>query len=101
MEEEEGEEEKIELVNGYWVDDRGNKWDSEYYSESEALFFSSTLINCENCTNCLNCINCFGCNGCTNCCNSKECIDNEDCEHQTYKYKLVPLYMREEGEQEE
>ena len=38
----------MNLVDGYYVDENGNKWDSRRYSLEEAKDSSPTLINCKN-----------------------------------------------------
>jgi len=56
-----------------WVDDNGNKWDTEYFSEAKAKKLSKGLINCNNCINCTDCIGCEDCIDCVACEDCKEC----------------------------
>lgn len=45
----------------FWIDDRGNRWDTSSFSESEAKEMSKSLISCYNCYKCENCISCEEC----------------------------------------
>ncbi|MGF6375034.1 TPP-dependent indolepyruvate ferredoxin oxidoreductase alpha subunit [Clostridiales Family XIII bacterium PM5-7] len=86
----------MELINGYWTDSRGNKWDSIYFSENKAFLFSSSLINCENCTNCLHCTNCFECVSCKHCSNCRNCKGCEHCEYLNDGY-MISFVTRTKG----
>lgn len=69
----------------YWVDKDNNKWSTEIYSEAQARFLSSTLVNCHECINCheliscYNCENCIMCIKCISCTECYKCISCSDC----------------------
>ena len=44
----------------YWIDSNQNKWNVNFYTESQAKKYSKSLINCR------------GCRGCSGCSNYKE-----------------------------
>jgi hypothetical protein len=68
--------------NNFWVDNNGNKWDSYFYTEQNAIEHSKTMINCYECTdssNCSYCINVSNCSYCINVSNSSNCRSCYDC----------------------
>lgn len=67
----------MEKIDGYWVDENRNKWNTILYTEQEALQHSKSLVNCEGC---INCVDCIYCKGCINCIRCKFCRDCENCE---------------------
>jgi hypothetical protein len=69
-------------TDGFYVDDRNNKWDMKLYSEKEAIEYSKSLINCDgclNCKNCFDCLDCVNCIGCNNCIECRDCLDCVNC----------------------
>lgn len=74
----------MKLNNGFWVDANNNKWNSDLYSEEEALKWSTTLNNCSYCGNCFNCSGCMYCDNCrdlSSCRNCNSCWDCSDCSY--------------------
>lgn len=43
----------------WYIDNKHNKWDMRYFSEKEAEYESTKLINCHCCENCINCKKCI------------------------------------------
>ena len=68
-------------VDGYWIDESGNKWDSQRYSKLDAIKFSKTLFDCTGCLNCKNGINCTNCKDCISCVGCEDCTSCNDCEN--------------------
>lgn len=68
----------MKKANGVWIDENDNKWDSDCYTEEEALQNSLSLDNCYDCLNCSNCQDCVNCFYCANC---QDCIDCKFCEN--------------------
>ena len=59
----------MKKINGYWVDENGNKWNCCLYDEETAVRYSKILINrtdCEDCRYFIRCTNCTDC-GFLNC----------------------------------
>jgi hypothetical protein len=69
----------ITLLNGYYVDDNNNRWNSSIYTLDQAAEDSATLINCNRCTNCANCSSCDSCTNCDRCDNCNHCNHCTDC----------------------
>ena len=57
----------MELKDGYWADEQGNRWGEDFYTEPQAKSASETLTDCRYCTNCTNCTDCRYCTDCTDC----------------------------------
>lgn len=76
----------MKLINGYWTDENGNRWNEKKYTKEKAEMRSKTLegctdcINCEYCEYCEYCSNCYCCAYCNNC---TECHYCENCCHCT------------------
>ena len=66
----------MELMNGYWIDENNNRWDSTFYTAEVAQKFSESLKNCRNCVNSRYCQNCESCSYCGDC---KDCRDCKAC----------------------
>lgn len=73
----------IRAENGFWVDERNNKWTQDDVTEQQAALYSESLIGCINCTDCHHCTNCDGCIRCSHCHNCKDC---KDCFYCAYCY---------------
>ncbi|MGF6375059.1 hypothetical protein M2140_000093 [Clostridiales Family XIII bacterium PM5-7] len=73
----------MKLINGFWVDENNNKWNSRYYSEIDAETNSNSLTDCENCIDCENCTECIDCRNCINCSYCVDCSDCIDCNNCT------------------
>lgn len=69
----------MEKRHSYWVDENNNKWDSERYSEQDAINASATLYKCEDCFNCTSCNYCISCTECTNCESCSYCASCSIC----------------------
>lgn len=72
----------ITLKDGYWTDEKFNKWSVFSYTEEEARICSASLKNCRNCESCRDCWgceNCRNCESCRNCLNCRSCRDCEIC----------------------
>ncbi len=77
----------------FYMDENGNCWSKDKFTEEEAIEKSKTLINCFHCLNCengnechycvecLDCDNCYKCVNCKNCKNCVKCIKCKDCEN--------------------
>lgn len=46
---------------GYWVDERNNKWSMIFDTEESAEVKSKSLENCSDCRNCSDCSSCSDC----------------------------------------
>ena len=79
LQRQEREENKMKRINGYWIDESENCWDSKIYSEQEAQQASKSLVNCYKCVNCADCENCHHNQNCRDCQNSYDCHDCFDC----------------------
>lgn len=66
----------IKEVDGYYVDDNNNRWDSKNYSKESIERYSKSMIDCTNCTNCHTC---HKCNNLINCSLMDDCNDCVDC----------------------
>ena len=69
----------ILIDNKYWMDNYGNRWNSNQYTKDEAIAASNTLVDCVGCTDCSYCTDCIHCNNCTNCTGCICCEDCTDC----------------------
>ena len=84
----------MELINGYWIDENNNSWDSRIYTKEQAQKCSESLVNCYDCEDCqdcedckdcqrcwicLHCWHCQKCEGCWSCYNCRKCWHCEDC----------------------
>lgn len=72
----------MKKIDGYYVDENGNKWSENLFSEEKAIKFSETMVGCRECTDCEDCRDCSFCTNCTNCdycdyCNN--CVDCINC----------------------
>lgn len=56
--------EMVKNIDGYYVDENGNKWDENTNSEIDAKIKSDSLKNCKNCINCSDCSDCYRCSDC-------------------------------------
>lgn len=63
----------MRLMDGYWTDGDGNKWNSEVFSLEEARLHSKSLVYC------MGCVNCSGCRRCRRCHDCVDCFDCADC----------------------
>lgn len=63
----------MKQIDGFWIDENNNKWDTKIYTEEEAEKRSKSLVNCYNCKNCRNCIGCCYCHDCHDCCYCHDC----------------------------
>ena len=70
----------MKYINGYWVDDNNNCWDSTVYGEKEAKRLSESLENCHFCGNCESCKHCYYCTDCYNCESDRNCYDCFACD---------------------
>ena len=73
----------MELKDGYWADEQGNRWGEDFYTEPQAKSASETLTDCRYCTNCTDCTDCRYCTNCTNCTDCRYCTDCTDCRYCT------------------
>lgn len=71
----------MKQINGYWVDENNNRWDTEIYTEEEAEKYSKSLVNCYNCDSCYGCYGCYGCRNCCDCDNCYYCCDCRNCDN--------------------
>ena len=69
----------VKLVDGYWTDENSNVWNSEIYTESQAIVNSASLINCKNCINCDSCDSCNSCDSCYSCYSCNSCDSCRSC----------------------
>lgn len=65
-------------VNGYWIDENGNRWNDDY-SEELVVNASNSLINCSGCTDCFGCTECKNCTECNDCSQCKWCSTCQSC----------------------
>lgn len=81
----------VKLIDGFYVDENGNKWDSNKFTKYEATWHSKSLgdchdcidcINCEYCVDCINCTDCYFCTECNNCKNCEKCYNCVDLNNQ-------------------
>lgn len=71
---------KIDYID-FWIDDRGNRWDTSSFSESGAKEMSKSLISCYDCINCEDCKFCTDCIGCRRCKDCSYCYNCYKCEN--------------------
>lgn len=72
----------MELVDGFYVDEDGNKWTASENTLESAIKKSKTLVCCKDCTDCSDCTFCKSCTLCTyceNCVLCGPCINCENC----------------------
>jgi len=69
----------MKLINGYYTDKNGNRWNADGHSEKRAKELSSTLTDCTGCTDCTDCLRCTNCLRCTDCTGCTDCTDCTDC----------------------
>lgn len=67
----------MKKIDGYWVDENGNRWND--CSKERAKELSSSMINCYNCNNCCGCHYCHNCHYCDNCRNCHNCWGCQYC----------------------
>lgn len=65
----------MKLIEGYWRDERGNKWNADRFSREEAVVYSRSLIDCDQCVNCADCSYCFECSDCHYCHHCRACVN--------------------------
>jgi hypothetical protein len=51
----------MRIENGYYVDDRENKFSCDAFTEQEAILTNRTMKNCFRCIDCQDCIDCCDC----------------------------------------
>lgn len=94
----------MDIENGYWVDENGNRWDASRFTEEQAQQASDSLncctnctncTWCSNCTNCTCCTNCFYCTCCTNCSYCRNYVDCIDCKTQPNMYRTPYIGSRD------
>lgn len=71
-------ERESELFGESWVDDKGNRWMIDTFTEDEAEALSKTLYKCTGCIDCSHCRNCHDCVRCNQC---SMCLYCRDCDH--------------------
>lgn len=69
----------MKCINGYWIDERNNRWSSSLYTKAEAIKVSNSCHNCYDCNSCNNCHNCNNCHDCRNCHGCHGCHDCNSC----------------------
>lgn len=69
----------MKQINGYWVDEDGNRWDCKKFTREQAEKFSKSLVNCQDCYNCCDCISCNSCWYCKYCIDCIDCCDCNNC----------------------
>lgn len=78
----------MKLIDGYWVDDNNNKWNSKKYTEQYAQMARDSLVSCHDCidchdcgdsVDCYDCHNCWSCNTCSCCWTCDNCWTCDDC----------------------
>lgn len=77
------------IDNYAWVDDHGNTWSLQQYTERDAEAAASTLVGCERCHNCINCVDCQNCSNCCDCTGCTECINCKTCHNCCRCYRLT------------
>lgn len=109
----------MKKIGGCYVDENGNKWSENLFSEEKAIKLSETMAgcrecidcedcrdcsfctnctNCVDCINCINCINCVTCDACRDCDACKECVNCDlcrecrDCIHCRYSYDCIDCF---------
>lgn len=58
---------KVKLRGKYWVDKKGNMWNSKKYTKTQAIEESGFLVDCIACVDCSHCTSCYMCSQCTSC----------------------------------
>lgn len=76
----------LKKINGYWMDENNNRWDTKIYTKEQAEKFSKSLVDCYNCYNCDNCYNCRYCDYCNNCHNCHQCSYCGNCRYSSNCY---------------
>lgn len=69
----------MKLIDGYYVDDNGNKWYDGIYTEAAAVEAAATMVNCCNCIDCYSCTNCTDCVECQFCWHCRNCQRCREC----------------------
>ena len=70
------------VIDNYYVDENGNKWNTDMFAKHIAEKHSESMkncVNCINCADCVNCINCTNCKDCVDCAYCKDCSNCDDC----------------------
>lgn len=49
----------MKLIDGYYIDKNGNKWDAEKFPLDVATEMSISSVGCFNCINCRDCEECM------------------------------------------
>lgn len=73
-------EKRMRKEDGYWIDDRGNRWARNIYTEERAQKLSEGMTECKECVNCEDCFRCIGCIWCDDCRDRRTCDVCRSCE---------------------
>lgn len=75
---------------GYWIDENGNRWDCNVFTEKQSEEHSKSLANCcymfdsYDCINCQSCVKCVKCKNCVICFNLYECTNCTNCSNNEF-----------------
>ena len=69
----------VALVNSWYVDENGNKWDADSETAESAEAKSKTLVDCSGCSGCIDCSGCIGCRDCSGCIGCRDCRNCSCC----------------------
>ena len=69
----------VALVNSWYFDENGNKWDADSETAESAEAKSKTLVDCRGCSGCIDCRDCRDCSCCRDCIDCSGCSGCRDC----------------------